>query len=92
MEAHNVLASGRMSEVEQSQTHLDDEDEDDYSELSSSPSIPEGEIDFDFVYALHTFLATVEGEMPSVLVSGCSADFTHRTGNLPERGHFSAAG
>lgn len=36
-------------------------DDDEVSELSSSPTIPEGEIDFNFVYALHTFLATVEG-------------------------------
>ncbi|BFZ57688.1 protein phosphatase regulator [Savitreella phatthalungensis] len=45
---------------------LDEEDEEDdedmYSELSSSPSIPEGDIDFNFVYALHTFVATVEGQ------------------------------
>ena len=35
------------------------EDED---ELSSVPSIPDENIDFDFVYALHTFGATVEGQ------------------------------
>jgi hypothetical protein len=35
-----------------------DEDE----ELSSSPSIPDEDIDFDLVYALHTFQATVEGQ------------------------------
>lgn len=44
-----------------------DEDEDDYDleyeeELSSSPSIPEENINFDLVYALHTFLATVDGQ------------------------------
>ena len=37
-------------------------DEDDVSELSSSPSIPDENIDFNFVYALHTFVATVEGQ------------------------------
>lgn len=38
---------------------LDDEDDDD---LSSSPSIPDENIDFDLVYALHTFCASVEGQ------------------------------
>ncbi|KDN40703.1 hypothetical protein K437DRAFT_258571 [Tilletiaria anomala UBC 951] len=36
----------------------DEEDED----LSSSPSIPDENIDFDLVYALHNFVATVEGQ------------------------------
>lgn len=36
---------------------------DDYfDELSSSPSISDEDINFDFVYALHTFVATVEGQ------------------------------
>lgn len=30
--------------------------------LSSSPSIPDEDIDFALVYALHTFLATVDGQ------------------------------
>lgn len=30
--------------------------------ISSSPSIDEEDIDFEFVYALHTFVATVEGQ------------------------------
>jgi hypothetical protein len=30
--------------------------------LSSSPSIPDEDIDFNLVYALHTFLATVDGQ------------------------------
>ncbi|RIA80268.1 hypothetical protein C1645_6267 [Glomus cerebriforme] len=37
-------------------------DMEDDEELSSSPSIPDENIDFDLVYALHTFLATVEGQ------------------------------
>ncbi|CEH18232.1 hypothetical protein CBOM_04646 [Ceraceosorus bombacis] len=37
----------------------DEEEEDD---LSSSPSIPDENIDFDLVYALHNFVATVEGQ------------------------------
>lgn len=51
----------------------EDEDEDDDSEedelmiedassMSSSPSIPDENINFDLVYALHTFVATVEGQ------------------------------
>jgi hypothetical protein len=38
-------------------------DEDDFEdELSSSPSVPDEDIDFEHVYALHTFLASVEGQ------------------------------
>lgn len=45
----------------------DDEDDDelmieDTSSMSSSPSIPDENINFDLVYALHTFVATVEGQ------------------------------
>jgi hypothetical protein len=42
----------------------DDEDEDDdmRDHISSSPSIADEDIDFNFVYALHTFVATVEGQ------------------------------
>lgn len=45
---------------------LDDDEEDAAGEfsdsLSSSPSIPDDDIDFNLVYALHTFLATVDGQ------------------------------
>lgn len=37
-------------------------DEEEEDELSSSPSIPDENIDFDLVYALHNFIATVEGQ------------------------------
>ncbi|CAO1630787.1 unnamed protein product [Parajaminaea phylloscopi] len=47
-------------EEEEEEEDLDDEDEDD--DLSSSPSIPDENIDFELVYALHTFVATVEGQ------------------------------
>jgi hypothetical protein len=53
----------------------DDDDDDDADALSSSPSIPDEvcsppradlmlpqDIDFDFMYALHSFAATVEGQ------------------------------
>ncbi|WFD36126.1 protein phosphatase regulator [Malassezia cuniculi] len=46
------------------EAHDDDDydDELDDEELSSSPSIPDENINFDLVYALHTFVATVEGQ------------------------------
>ncbi|KIW36823.1 hypothetical protein, variant [Exophiala oligosperma] len=42
----------------------DEEDMDDdlMDKISSSPSIEDEDIDFEFVYALHTFVATVEGQ------------------------------
>jgi hypothetical protein len=49
----------------------DDDEEDDRiieldddlrSSMTSSPSIPDSDIDFDLVYALHTFVATVDGQ------------------------------
>ncbi|KAI9244959.1 hypothetical protein BDA99DRAFT_528568 [Phascolomyces articulosus] len=40
----------------------DELDEDDDSTFTSSPSIPDENINFDLVYALHTFVATVEGQ------------------------------
>ena len=44
------------------ETDVEPEDNEDEDELSSVPSIPDENIDFDFVYALHTFGATVEGQ------------------------------
>ena len=38
------------------------EDDDDDDELSSQMSIPDDNIDYSLVYALHTFIATVEGQ------------------------------
>lgn len=40
----------------------DMDDDDMMDKISSSPSISDEEIDFEFVYALHTFVATVEGQ------------------------------
>lgn len=45
--------------------HMQDDQDDSGSfsdSLSSSPSIPDEDIDFGLVYALHTFLATVDGQ------------------------------
>ncbi|QIW94999.1 hypothetical protein AMS68_000517 [Peltaster fructicola] len=39
-----------------------DADDDLMDRISSSPSIDDEDIDFEFVYALHTFVATVEGQ------------------------------
>ncbi|SMR46457.1 unnamed protein product [Zymoseptoria tritici ST99CH_1A5] len=39
-----------------------DADDDMMDRISSSPSIDDEDIDFEFVYALHTFVATVEGQ------------------------------
>lgn len=39
-----------------------DLDDDMMDRISSSPSIEDEDIDFEFVYALHTFVATVEGQ------------------------------
>ena len=41
---------------------LDDDSGSFSDSLSSSPSIPDEDIDFNLVYALHTFLATVDGQ------------------------------
>ncbi|KAF3309863.1 hypothetical protein TWF173_010264 [Orbilia oligospora] len=40
----------------------DEMDEEMLDRMSSSPSISDEDIDFEFVYALHTFIATVEGQ------------------------------
>ncbi|KAF2468861.1 uncharacterized protein BDR25DRAFT_53693 [Lindgomyces ingoldianus] len=40
----------------------EDMDDDMMDKISSSPSIDDEDIDFEFVYALHTFVATVEGQ------------------------------
>ncbi|KAI9028237.1 hypothetical protein CLU79DRAFT_738371 [Phycomyces nitens] len=40
----------------------DDDDEEDSSTFTSSPSIPDENIDFNLVYVLRTFIATVEGQ------------------------------
>ncbi|KAL0074673.1 hypothetical protein J3Q64DRAFT_1648978 [Phycomyces blakesleeanus] len=40
----------------------DDDDDEDSSTFTSSPSIPDENIDFNLVYVLRTFIATVEGQ------------------------------
>ncbi|CCF54762.1 hypothetical protein NDA11_006294 [Ustilago hordei] len=62
-ESHHQMADGIHDEM----IYEDEDDEgqdieDDESDLSSSPSIPDENINFDLVYALHNFVATVEGQ------------------------------
>ncbi|KAF4774743.1 SH3 domain-containing protein [Colletotrichum scovillei] len=52
-----VSDDGNMDDTDES---MDDDDMMD--KISSSPSIEDEDIDFEFVYALHTFVATVEGQ------------------------------
>ncbi|KAL1952851.1 hypothetical protein VTO42DRAFT_4095 [Malbranchea cinnamomea] len=55
---HGDSTGSRLAESE-----VDDQLEDDFlDKISSSPSIDDEDIDFEFVYALHTFVATVEGQ------------------------------
>ncbi|OAL71198.1 hypothetical protein A7D00_4861 [Trichophyton violaceum] len=68
----NGLANGDMSHESRNGSSTEEEmegDEDDQDldddmmdKISSSPSIDDEDIDFEFVYALHTFIATVEGQ------------------------------
>ncbi len=64
---HHHIADGIHDEMDYDDDDDDDQDDaqhldDDESDLSSSPSIPDENIDFDLVYALHNFVATVEGQ------------------------------
>jgi hypothetical protein len=58
--------SDALDTVDHSGEDYDDEEEeeqdDDASSLTSELSIPDANIDFSLVYALHTFVATVEGQ------------------------------
>ncbi|CDR99331.1 hypothetical protein [Sporisorium scitamineum] len=60
--SHHQIADGIHDEMVYEDEEDEDEIEDDESDLSSSPSIPDENIDFDLVYALHNFVATVEGQ------------------------------
>ncbi|KAH0344671.1 hypothetical protein KCU81_g4662, partial [Aureobasidium melanogenum] len=55
LQAHNHENGDSTDDSELDDDMLDDR-------ISSSPSIDDEDIDFDFVYALHTFVATVEGQ------------------------------
>ncbi|PHH60853.1 hypothetical protein CDD81_1100 [Ophiocordyceps australis] len=59
-----IAQNGATSSSDEGDLDGDDSDlEDDMMDkISSSPSIEDEDIDFEFVYALHTFVATVEGQ------------------------------
>ncbi len=59
---HHHVGDGIHDEMVYEDEEDGEEIEDDESDLSSSPSIPDENIDFDLVYALHNFVATVEGQ------------------------------
>ncbi|KAJ5491097.1 hypothetical protein N7539_002664 [Penicillium diatomitis] len=56
---YNHDEDGDLADEEQDDDLLDDDMMD---KLSSSPSIDDEDIDFEFVYALHNFIATVDGQ------------------------------
>ncbi|ORZ24100.1 hypothetical protein BCR42DRAFT_468381 [Absidia repens] len=65
--SNNIYDIMSPSLIESNQEDDEDDDmnlgiEDGSSSMSSSPSIPDENINFDLVYALHTFTATVEGQ------------------------------
>lgn len=62
--AQNGGASGQDNSDDEMDGDGDDDgmDDDMMGGVSSSPSIDDEDIDFQFVYALHTFVATVEGQ------------------------------
>ncbi|GAP87812.2 putative sh3 domain-containing protein [Rosellinia necatrix] len=64
--AQNGGVTGRVDDDDDGEmdvnTDDDDLDDDMMDKISSSPSIEDEDIDFEFVYALHTFVATVEGQ------------------------------
>jgi hypothetical protein len=49
-------------EEEEEEEEEEEVEDDDASSLTSELSIPDSNIDFSLVYALHTFVATVEGQ------------------------------
>ncbi|KZZ93372.1 SH3 domain containing protein [Moelleriella libera RCEF 2490] len=65
---HDALANaqnGGVSSADEEEVDGENEgelDDDLMDKISSSPSIEDEDIDFEFVYALHTFVATVEGQ------------------------------
>lgn len=72
-ESYQIKAQkNRLIEEEENDDDLEDseeeneedteEEEEEGSEYSSSPSIPDENINFDLVYTLHTFEATVDGQ------------------------------
>ncbi|BCR86299.1 SH3 domain-containing protein [Aspergillus chevalieri] len=62
-ERHHDLGGGSSEDGDLTDGEGDDlMDDDMMDKISSSPSIDDEDIDFEFVYALHNFVATVEGQ------------------------------
>ncbi|KAL0580604.1 protein phosphatase regulator [Marasmius crinis-equi] len=61
---HSVLEDDSDGEMDRGDEYIDDDElmEEDDDDGSSSLSIPNESIDFDLVYSLHSFAATVEGQ------------------------------
>ncbi|KAM3422928.1 hypothetical protein BST61_g411 [Cercospora zeina] len=60
--AQEGVTNGQNGEEGAADGDGDADDDDMMDRISSSPSIEDEDIDFEFVYALHTFVATVEGQ------------------------------
>ena len=58
----HVAAEYDDEEDEEEEEEEEEVEDDDASSLTSELSIPDSNIDFSLVYALHTFVATVEGQ------------------------------
>lgn len=58
----NGEMNGAGDDADMADAEIEDLDDDMMDKISSSPSIDDEDIDFEFVYALHTFVATVEGQ------------------------------
>lgn len=63
LQIENTTKTAETSSAGQRKADNDDDDDDNLSKISSSPSISDENIDFELVYALHTFVATVEGQV-----------------------------
>lgn len=54
--------NGQDQDYPTSGTEVEEREDNESPPFSASPSISDGEIDFEFVYSLHTFIASVEGQ------------------------------
>ncbi|KAI9281904.1 hypothetical protein BY458DRAFT_583749 [Sporodiniella umbellata] len=60
--SNNLTINTQNKKSEEAKGFIEEEEEEEESDYSSSPSIPDENINFDLVYTLHTFEATVEGQ------------------------------
>lgn len=59
---HHAMNVDNHDGVDDLEDDDEDDDDDDMDKISCSPSITDEDIDFNFVYAFHNFVATVEGQ------------------------------